>query len=231
MTMTNRYRGILFLLILLLTSSCSNNLPQVSQLVWELFVIAPDSQGGGYEELSLYLQVSDEEGIEDIEEIFIINDEHLLYWKLNQENWSRREIDGDTWLGSSSLRHVGGFPRDSYRYLVIDKTGDRVEGEFVLNLRRSGGDKIFPRAEFIGQRIILHGSSEELFLSFFSGDGVGLELLKLSPGSYSLDEIFGESLPEGGDRFYLIQKVAQQGYYLKAGPYQRPVSIDEALEP
>ena len=91
-------------------------------------------EGGYYESLSVFANVHDFDGPEDIESLTVSQDSSGLSWTLNDTNWLVRKEGDDSWLGGSDLamadRKV--LPRGEYRVVATDLSGQRAERSFIL---------------------------------------------------------------------------------------------------
>ncbi|MBN2508706.1 MAG: hypothetical protein JXB03_00460 [Spirochaetales bacterium] len=200
--------------------SCSNHLPQVSNIQWELTQFNDKNSGTISEELAIFFLVKDEDGEDDIEEIYIIHDDRYEYWKLDEASWTRQTLDNEVWIGSSRLTKEGMFPRSEYRYLVIDKTGDRTDGTFFIDVESFDKQIGFPTAS-VGEETIelLQGSNEEFFFSVYDAMDTGIILSKVKKGTYNIEQLVSSDVMSKARYFFLIEKNASKGFYLKSGPF------------
>ena len=122
------------LIILTVFLSCSENPPEIEQVFWQSNRFNDLEAGEIYDTLSLFVQVTDADGIEDIASIYIINDKEELFWKISEENRVIKENQGVTWIGSNKLKmnDRSMFPSGEYRVLVIDEAGERMESSFQM---------------------------------------------------------------------------------------------------
>ena len=122
------------LIILTVFLSCSENPPEIEQVFWQSNRFNDLEAGEIYDTLSLFVQVTDADGIEDIASIYIINDKEELFWKISEENRIIKENQGVTWIGSNKLKmnDRSMFPSGEYRVLVIDEAGERMESSFQM---------------------------------------------------------------------------------------------------
>ncbi len=125
----------------LFCSSCSPNPPELRTVSTRLIVypIAGSAAGAAgstasvEERLSCFLAVQDKDGIGDIEQVIIINDETELFWNLTEENWTIHKDAGEFWIGSNGLSvPEGKIPRGGYRVEVIDKAGEKTTRNFQV---------------------------------------------------------------------------------------------------
>lgn len=118
----------------LLFMSCSQEPPQILEKFQQLNYRDDPAAGRGYDQLSLFLHVDDEDGYEDLEYLYIVQDEAELFWELDAEEWTYRERDGESWIGSNTIvmADFGPFPEGLYRVILVDKAGERMETEVYL---------------------------------------------------------------------------------------------------
>ncbi|RLD28483.1 MAG: hypothetical protein DRI73_11540 [Bacteroidetes bacterium] len=126
MYLINIIKVIIFLSLLFL-NSCSGAAPEIGQIVWQINFLKSPEKTEILPTLSLFILVEDEDGITDIESLYIIHDESELFWKLNSETWITKVISGKNWVGSNkiSMNDHSSLPSGKYRIMVIDKAGDR----------------------------------------------------------------------------------------------------------
>ena len=129
------YPGWLVVLTLavFLLGACSQSDPKI---VSSSFRLAYRSSGAAISEtLSFFVLASDDDGIADLESMYLLNDEAQIFWKLSVDDWLVSERSGETWVGSHALSMPGGapFPRGTYRAVLMDKGGSRSERPVFLN--------------------------------------------------------------------------------------------------
>ncbi|TFG63409.1 MAG: hypothetical protein E4H36_05690 [Spirochaetales bacterium] len=148
-----------------------------------------------YENLSCYLHLGDEDGIEDVEFVYIIHDGDELFWKLSEENWDKRVLNDVTWIGSNSILMAdrSPLPRGNYRVIVLDKAGERSESTLFLSTRR------LDPSEFTFPELSIRGSSFELKSPFnkhtywlYSGDRKLLDTVEIEGLRTDLDTLLPE---------------------------------------
>jgi hypothetical protein len=104
------------------------------QVFWQLNLVSDREQNLTYQSLSLFVKPKDPDGFEDIEELYIINDDQELSWQLDRETWAQSGAEEEIWIGSNSLKMPDGasFPAGEYRILLRDVGGDSAEQSFRL---------------------------------------------------------------------------------------------------
>jgi len=149
MSFQNKYKISLVIGFVLFLSACSGSVPKIGQLVWQLNFIQKAENTSYYMELSVFTMVDDEDGVSDIDKIYIINDESELFWILDSNSWKMKIISSGNWIGSNSIRmnDYSNLPTGTYRVLVIDKAGERDSRIFYISseMENSISDDLFPK--------------------------------------------------------------------------------------
>ncbi|MFP4364769.1 MAG: hypothetical protein ACLFR1_12985 [Spirochaetia bacterium] len=141
-------RAILLLstALVLAFTSCGGAEPEIAQLAWQLNYRLDPQLEDVYEELSVFLHISDEDGVDDIENIHIIHDTSELYWTLNENNWHVSDRSDEYWIGSNTIRNqdYSELPRGGYRLLVTDTAGERTEEAIFIAPDKEADPDSFP---------------------------------------------------------------------------------------
>ncbi|HRY55602.1 MAG TPA: hypothetical protein P5142_13340 [Spirochaetia bacterium] len=82
-------------------ASCGGVAPEILALEWRL-ELRPASEGS-YESLSVFASLEDEDGIEDVEELWVVNDAEALAWRLDDGSWTKKTEGTDEWIGAAGL--------------------------------------------------------------------------------------------------------------------------------
>jgi hypothetical protein len=172
---------------------CGSKLPEILALEWRL-ESRPSAEGRDYESISVFASLKDEEGLDAVDELWILNDDSALAWKLTNEDWIKVQAGSDTWIGGSALAspELTSMPRGAYRLIAIDAAGQRVEREFRIS--GSFTDRRAPSASYSGGRLSIDTAWPETLALAFDGTGA----LIASPGALaqpsSLDTSFGRDI-------------------------------------
>ncbi|GAH50406.1 unnamed protein product [marine sediment metagenome] len=112
---------------------CTGKPPEIMRVFRQINLINDREQNIIYQSLSLFVQASDPDGFEDIEEIYIINDSEELFWRIDSESWIKTDSGDEIWIGSNSICMPDGSPllKGEYRILLQDIGGDTAEQSFV----------------------------------------------------------------------------------------------------
>jgi hypothetical protein len=151
-------------------SGCGIKLPEISALEWRLET-RPAEGGGDYESLSVFVSLKSDESLDNLSELWVVQDDSALAWKLTDADWIKAGEGGITWIGGSALAgpELRLLPRGQYRCIVIDTSGQRTEREFQVS--GSFPDRAPPSLSMTGgQMKIMSAWPETLALAF---DGTG----------------------------------------------------------
>lgn len=121
-------------MISVLIMACSGKPPEIQRVFWQINLIDDREQNLVYPALSLFLQADDPDGFEDLEEIYLINDEEELFWRLDSTSWQKSGSEDEIWIGSNSISMPGGspLPGGEYRVMLLDVGGDAAEQTIFL---------------------------------------------------------------------------------------------------
>ena len=113
-----------------------------------------------YERLSVFVRAADADGLEDLDELYVIHDGGELFWRATADTWTRDERDGATWIGAAALAMPGEqpFPAGEYRVLLIDAGGERDTTRFVVPARRRSTP--LPEVRQSGGRFAVSGDAD-----------------------------------------------------------------------
>lgn len=135
------------LCFLLILASCSASAPIIRESKWKITIVQDKDDNSIYEKLSIFLNCYDDDGENDIETIFFIDDDNGLYWELDDSSWDIKYIDEVKWLGSSSIvmPDRSNIPRVAIRTLVRDLAGESTEDTIYITKSYTDFEKIvFP---------------------------------------------------------------------------------------
>ena len=188
-------------------ASCGGKPPEVSAVEWRL-ESRPGLGSSRYESLSAFGSIKDDDGIDNIEEVWIVNDDSALAWRLTSADWTKATEGSSDWIGGSSLAmpDLGPFPRGRYRLAALDAAGQIAELGFEV-----AGDFPAKRAPSLsysaesGNLAVSSDWTETLVLAFDSA-GALLRSVPAPPEAAPLSECLGQDM---ADRTALI---AAYGY-------------------
>jgi hypothetical protein len=119
--------------------ACETSAPELYELQWVLVDFDDRDLDRRYERLSVFVRAADADGLEDLEELYVIHDGGELFWRTTADTWTRDERDDATWIGAASLAMPGEqpFPAGEYRVLLIDAGGERDTSRFLIPEQRN----------------------------------------------------------------------------------------------
>jgi len=169
--------SLIFINLILL--SCSRSAPQIQN--YTLKLIYNETSDGIQERLSLFVIAQDEDGKEDLDTLYIINDEQQLYWTLNSSDWLTVNKDSHLWIGSHNLSMVDGkpLPRGVYRLILTDKGGDRSEKIIGLDAPLQSSYP-FPQLQIQDDRFIIRSLYPKHTLLCYDAGGNMIRAIPLS---------------------------------------------------
>jgi len=121
------------LCILTFCFSCSRAEPRIHYGFIELFYY-PGS-AGPEERFSFFILPEDDDGVDNLSELYLYNDREGLRWLITSEDWIEHEEAGRIWIGSRSIAMPDGFslPRGQYRAVLVNKGGESAERSFTYD--------------------------------------------------------------------------------------------------
>jgi len=87
------------------------------------------------ERYSFFILPDDDDGVDNLSELYLYNDREGLRWLFTSDDWIRYEEDGKTWIGSRSIAMFGDatLPRGQYRAVLVNKGGESKERKFTYD--------------------------------------------------------------------------------------------------
>jgi hypothetical protein len=180
--------GILFILGGMTLLGCSQTPPTITQV--SLRLVYQEVEGGIKESFSLFVSPQDDDGNADLGELYLINDDAQLVWKLTDTQWVRAENSGQTWIGSHNLQGPGdpNLPRGKFRVVLVDKGGKRSERTVVFD----GPETpvyTFPQLQWDRRGYAIRSSYPKNTLLFYDKTGKRITLLPVTNLSGSLESL------------------------------------------
>jgi hypothetical protein len=119
--------------VLLILPSCSRSEPAISFGFMELVYYQTSEKPE--ERFSFFIIPEDEDGLENLADLYLYHDWEQLRWHLLPEDWVSFEQDGNTWVGSRGIVMPEGesLPRGRYRAVLVNKGGERSERLFSFD--------------------------------------------------------------------------------------------------
>jgi len=126
-------RIIPVLFIFILAVSCTRNEPKIAFGFIEL--VYYQDRNKPQERFSFFIIPEDEEGVENLADLYLYHDREQLRWHISSEDWVSYVEEGKTWIGSRSIA-IGEdeiLPRGQYRAVLVNKSGERSERNFSFD--------------------------------------------------------------------------------------------------
>ena len=208
--------------------SCTGEAPEIRQIFWQLNVTYDPTTDATGEYLSLFLHVADSDGIEDIDLLYIIQDEHELLWELSPDGWERLEENEELWIGSNKVemsdsRHGSVFPRDLYRIIVVDKSGERARDEIYINADTIDFETLnFPTSRVEEDLIIIDGENPEYIVWFYDLEDNQIKLFATQEREIGITRVLNARELQIAKRYYIYSFDSTRGYGLIYGPIDLP---------
>jgi hypothetical protein len=121
----------------LLFFSCSRGEPTIAFGFMELvYYLEGGEDRKPVERYSFFILPEDDDGIENLAELYLYNDREGLRWLFDSGDWIGF-TDGEekTWIGSRNVAMMDDarLPRGQYRAALINKGGERAERRFTFD--------------------------------------------------------------------------------------------------
>jgi hypothetical protein len=136
----------LALVMVVLSVSCTKSAPEIKYGFLQLVLY--QDMDGPQEYFSFFILPEDEDGIDNLDEIFLYHDREQLRWQIKSDEWQRYTYDEKEWIGTRSFTvKEGSLPRGLFRAVLVNKGGENSERSFTYdgNVRYS-----FPEIDISG---------------------------------------------------------------------------------
>jgi len=124
---------ILLMIVLIEFFSCSKAEPEILYgFINLVYYMGKDKTEERY---SFFILPEDDDGVDNLSELYLYNDREGLRWLITSDDWIRFEEDGKTWIGSRSIAMFGdaSLPRGQYRAVLFNKGGESKERKFTYD--------------------------------------------------------------------------------------------------
>jgi len=124
---------IFFAVFFPLAVSCSRTEPKITFGFIEL--VYYQDKDKPLERFSFFVIPEDDDGIENLEDLYLYHDREQLRWHINSGDWITYTNEGTTWIGTRSLA-IGedeSLPRGQFRAVLISKGGEKSERNFSFD--------------------------------------------------------------------------------------------------
>lgn len=221
-------KGI-YVLLLFILMSCSRNEPRINS-IFHQFNLQQNTELNKIEKkLSLFVQVQDEDGLSDIDSIYILNDQNDFFWTLKSDQWFMTQREGQDWIGSNSLVFPDNydFSARNFRILCEDLSGAYAESSFTLSLPENiNPSLVYPSVKFdsnsikvispVAEPMLWTYDLENNFVAYFPVPREGVNINTITSRKSSLREGFDYTLYYYSDEFKI--GVLSGPYHFEANP-------------
>jgi len=176
---------------LFLFGACTSGPPEILRLEWTLDS-RPGEGGSGYESLTLFANVRDPDGIDDLEALWVLDDSSERYWSLGPSSWVKKNSGDDVWIGSSNLCLPDRSPlsRRPWRVVVSDLSGNRGSLDFRIE-EETREMPALPRLALSEGAYTLESFWPENYLVAYDGAGAVLRSVTLQAKAGRLERALG----------------------------------------
>lgn len=202
---------------------CTGQPPEILRVFWQINLIEDKEQGQIYESLSLFLRPRDPDGLEDIDEVYLISDAEELFWRLDSASWRRSGSGEETWIGSNGLRLPDGraFPAGEYRILLRDVGGDTAEQTLAIQappVEQLRG--YLPQVSVQRGAVLIGGGADSYQLWLYDAAGGYAGTRSVSRGTTATESLVAEQPAlRGGFSFKVYTFVQGRNLGVISGPY------------
>jgi len=115
-----------------LSVSCTRSAPEIQYGYIQLVLY--QGKDAPQEYFSFFILPEDEDGIENLSELYLYHDREQLRWHIKSDEWQRYTQDGKDWIGTRSFTvREGELPRGLFRAVLVNKGGESVERSFTYD--------------------------------------------------------------------------------------------------
>ena len=205
---------ILLLCLTLILGSCSESAPKISQTFWQINLMHDQNTGKNSQALTIFVMASDDDGIDDMEKMYVINDEHQLYWEISGNNLRLEKYgENEVWMGSNFITMPvpeDALPSGTYRIMLLDSSGERAKTSVVISNNIKSAPNKWPTLTKMSNGVKVDGKAEYIW---------GIQ----SDGTFGGEfQVNSGIVGTGGKRFpfyYLYSYLHDKGYGLINGPF------------
>ncbi|HUV09307.1 MAG TPA: hypothetical protein VMX75_16345 [Spirochaetia bacterium] len=151
----------LVLLLCFMVFGCSGSPPEILDVYYQINMVRDPDSNRIDQTLSLFILPDDPDGLEDLDVLYLMQDDKELYWTLRSEEWQDLGDKAQNWIGSNTLSMPDGsdLPAGEYRILLKDLSGQAAERQFQVPIRKIKRDELsFPVLTLRGDRLFVEGS-------------------------------------------------------------------------
>ena len=205
---------VLLLCLTLILGSCSESAPKISQTFWQINLMHDQKTGKNSQTLTIFVMASDDDGIDDLDKMYVINDDYQLYWEISGSSLRMEKYgENEVWIGSNFITmptQEESLPSGTYRIMLLDSSGERAKTSIEVRNNIKGAPEKWPSLTKMGDSVNVNGKADYVW---------GLQADGTFGGEF---QIKSGTVSTGGKRFssyYLYSYLPDQGYGLINGPF------------
>ena len=169
----------LFIFICITAVSCTKSEPKITYGFLNLVLYHSDPEP--VEHFSFFILCEDEDGIENLDALYLYHDREQLRWRVKSDEWLHHTLDGQEWIGTRSITSPEGrLPRGIFRAVLVNKGGESTERNFTYD-----GIVRFPFPEFSVYNGEYNINSQYPVNKIVCYDNSGNQISVITPGSRS----------------------------------------------
>jgi len=179
---------VFFVVAAVLFGGCSRTEPKIAFGFIEL--VYYQDRDRPLERFSFFVLAEDEDGLENLADLYLYHDREQLRWHITSEDWISHIQDGKTWIGTRSIA-IGDdetLPRGQYRAVLINKGGEKSERNFSFDAPENPVHP-FPTLEIRAGNYTISSAYPENSLVFYDEQGNFLNTAGIAGQSGSLEEL------------------------------------------
>jgi len=112
--------------------SCTDAKPEITYGYLQLILY--QGEKGPQERYSFFVIPSDDDGLDNLSELYLYHDREQLRWEIKSNEWVTHTQEGKTWIGTRSISvREGSLPRGVFRAVLVNKGGERAERNFTFD--------------------------------------------------------------------------------------------------
>lgn len=134
---------LVFTALFTMTMSCSRTKPEIAFGFIKLVLYQGQGDEEPTQQFSFFIIPEDDEGLENLSELFLFHDREQLRWQIKSDEWINYTHEGREWIGTRSIAvNEGSLPRGVFRAVLVNKGGESSERSFTYD-----GEVRFPFPE------------------------------------------------------------------------------------
>ena len=123
---------LIIFFICVISISCTKSEPRITYGILNLVLYQGDPVP--VEHFSFFILAEDEDGIENLDALYLYHDREQLSWRIKNGEWLHLALDGQDWIGTRSITSPEGIlPRGVFRAVLVNKGGESTERNFTYD--------------------------------------------------------------------------------------------------